>query len=59
MTAARRPGRVVLRPSERGALRLTAIVADDEAGAMGFWRAVGYQHQPQQARFVRHIDLAL
>jgi ribosomal protein S18 acetylase RimI-like enzyme len=44
---------------KRGALRLTAIVADDEAGAMGFWRAVGYQRQPQRARFVRHIDLAL
>jgi ribosomal protein S18 acetylase RimI-like enzyme len=44
---------------ERGAVRLTAIVADDEAGAMGFWGAVGYRRQPQRARFVRHIDLAL
>jgi ribosomal protein S18 acetylase RimI-like enzyme len=40
---------------ERGAVRLTAIVADDEAGAMAFWEAVGYQRQPQRARFVRHI----
>ncbi len=44
---------------KRGALRLTAIVADDEEGAMGFWGAVGYQRQPRRARFVRHIDLAL
>jgi hypothetical protein len=44
---------------ERGALRLTTIVADDEEGAMGFWRAVEYQRQPQRARFVRHTDLAL
>ena len=38
---------------ERGAVRLTAIVADDEAGAMGFWRAAGYEPQQHQARFVR------
>jgi ribosomal protein S18 acetylase RimI-like enzyme len=44
---------------ERGAVRLTAIVADDEAGAMGFWRAAGYERQQHRARFVRHIDLAL
>jgi ribosomal protein S18 acetylase RimI-like enzyme len=37
---------------ERGAVRLTAIVADDEAGAMGFWRAAGYGHQQHRARFV-------
>jgi ribosomal protein S18 acetylase RimI-like enzyme len=42
---------------ERGAMRLTAIVAYDEAGAMGFWRAVGYEHQPDRARFVRHVDV--
>jgi ribosomal protein S18 acetylase RimI-like enzyme len=41
---------------ERGAVRLTAIVADDEAGAMGFWRAAGYEHQQHRARFVRHFD---
>ncbi len=38
---------------ERGAVRLTAIVADDEAGAMAFWRATGYEHQQHRARFVR------
>jgi ribosomal protein S18 acetylase RimI-like enzyme len=38
---------------ERGAVRLTAIVADDEAGAMGFWRAAGYTRQRDRARFVR------
>jgi ribosomal protein S18 acetylase RimI-like enzyme len=41
---------------ERGAIRLTAIVADDEAGAMGFWRAAGYERQQHRARFVRHLD---
>jgi ribosomal protein S18 acetylase RimI-like enzyme len=41
---------------ERGAVRLTAIVADDEAGAMGFWRAAGYERQQHRARFVRHLD---
>lgn len=41
---------------ERGAVRLTAIVADDEAGAMAFWRAAGYEQQQHRARFVRHAD---
>ncbi len=44
---------------ERGAVRLTAIVAEDDTSAMEFWKAVGYQRQPQRARFVRHLDLAL
>jgi hypothetical protein len=44
---------------ERGAVRFTAIVADDEAGAMAFWRAAGYERQQHRARFVRHIDFAL
>ncbi|HWY90129.1 MAG TPA: GNAT family N-acetyltransferase [Solirubrobacteraceae bacterium] len=39
---------------ERGAIRLTAIVADDEAGAMDFWWAAGYERQQHRARFVRH-----
>jgi len=43
---------------ERGAVRLTAIVADDEAAAMDFWAAVGYQRQSRRARFVRHVDAA-
>jgi ribosomal protein S18 acetylase RimI-like enzyme len=38
---------------ERGAVRLTAIVAEDEEGAMAFWRAVGYERQRDRARFVR------
>jgi len=38
---------------ERGAIRLTAIVADDEDGAMSFWRAAGYERQEHRARFVR------
>jgi ribosomal protein S18 acetylase RimI-like enzyme len=41
---------------ERGAVRLTAIVADDEVGAMGFWQAAGYECQQHRARFVRHVD---
>ncbi len=41
---------------ERGAIRLTAIVADDEDGAMAFWRAAGYERQEHRARFVRHLD---
>ncbi len=42
---------------ERGAVRLTAIVAEDEAGAMSFWRAAGYERQQHRARFVRHFDV--
>ena len=41
---------------ERGAVRLTAIVADDHSGAMGFWQTTGYEHQQHRARFVRHSD---
>lgn len=43
---------------KRGAMRLTAIVADEEAGAMAFWRAAGYERQQHQARLVRHPDTA-
>lgn len=55
---------MLLREGERrlrecGAVRLTAIVAEDEEGAMAFWRAAGYERQQHRARFVRHIDLAL
>jgi ribosomal protein S18 acetylase RimI-like enzyme len=39
---------------ERGAVRLTAIVAEDDPTAMSFWRAAGYERQQHQARFVRH-----
>ena len=41
---------------ERGAVRLTAIVADDDPTAMSFWRAVGYEQQQHRARFVRYCD---
>jgi ribosomal protein S18 acetylase RimI-like enzyme len=43
------------RLQERGALRLTAIVADDEKLALDFWRAAGYERQPHRARFLRHL----
>jgi ribosomal protein S18 acetylase RimI-like enzyme len=41
---------------ERGAVRLTVIVADDDPTAMSFWQAAGYEHQQHRARFVRHSD---
>lgn len=40
----------------RGAVRLTAIVAEDNPAATGFWDAAGYRRQPQRARFVRHMQ---
>ncbi len=40
---------------ERGAVRLDAIVAADQATAMSFWRAAGYQHQNERSRFVRNV----
>jgi ribosomal protein S18 acetylase RimI-like enzyme len=43
------------RLGERGALRLTAIVADDEPLAPDFWRAAGYEQQPNRVRFLRHL----
>jgi ribosomal protein S18 acetylase RimI-like enzyme len=43
------------RLQERGALRLTAIVADDEQLALDFWRAAGYERQPHRVRFLRHL----
>jgi ribosomal protein S18 acetylase RimI-like enzyme len=38
-----------------GAVRLAAVVADQDPGALEFWRAAGYQRQPDRARFVRHL----
>lgn len=38
-----------------GAARFTAIVADDDAAAMGFWSAAGYDRQQRRARFVRNV----
>jgi ribosomal protein S18 acetylase RimI-like enzyme len=40
---------------ELGAGRLDAIVADDEAAAMGFWEALGYQRQRDRVRFVQNF----
>ena len=50
-TALLREGERRLR--ERGAVRLTAVVAEEDPAAMGFWRAAGYRHQRRRARFVR------
>jgi ribosomal protein S18 acetylase RimI-like enzyme len=41
---------------ERGAVRLTAIVADDDPAAIGFWQAAGYRRQTDRVRFVRLAD---
>jgi len=40
---------------ERGALRLDAIVARDDAAATGLWRALGFELQADRARFVRNL----
>ena len=37
-----------------GAVRLTAIVAEEEPGAAEFWAAVGYERQAATARFVHN-----
>jgi ribosomal protein S18 acetylase RimI-like enzyme len=47
----------LLREGERrlrglGAARLAAVVADEDAVAMAFWRAAGYRLQGDRARFV-------
>jgi ribosomal protein S18 acetylase RimI-like enzyme len=39
----------------RGALRLAAVVADDDPAAIGFWEATRYERQRHRARFVRVI----
>lgn len=40
---------------ERGAVRLDAIVASDDAAAMSFWRSAGYDYQSDRSRFVRNF----
>ena len=50
----------LLRHGERrlaalGALRLTAIVAEDDPSAFEFWVSAGYLRQANRARFVRHL----
>lgn len=52
-TALLREGERQLRA--RGAVRLTAIVADSDPMATGLWAAAGYAKQADRARFVRHI----
>jgi ribosomal protein S18 acetylase RimI-like enzyme len=39
----------------RGAERLTAIVADEDAGAHDFWLAAGYRCQAGRERFVHEL----
>lgn len=36
-----------------GAIRLTAIVASEQQGAMGLWEALGYERQADTSRFIR------
>jgi ribosomal protein S18 acetylase RimI-like enzyme len=52
-TALLREGERRLR--DRGAVRLSAIVTDDDLGAMNFWRSVGYERQSERVRFIRHV----
>jgi ribosomal protein S18 acetylase RimI-like enzyme len=53
-TALLREGERRLR--ERGAVRLTAIVAHDDRAAMGFWRRAGYEQQLERTRFIRPVE---
>ena len=39
----------------RGAVRIDAIVAEDDPAAVGFWSATGYARQHERARFVRNL----
>jgi len=39
----------------RGAVRLAAIVVDNDPAAIGFWQAAGYLRQQRRARFLRHV----
>jgi ribosomal protein S18 acetylase RimI-like enzyme len=41
---------------QRGAVRLTAIVADDDQLALDFWRSAGYARQPHRMRLLRHLS---
>jgi ribosomal protein S18 acetylase RimI-like enzyme len=38
-----------------GAARLSAIVADDDEGALSFWTAMGWHRQTARARFVTNL----
>jgi ribosomal protein S18 acetylase RimI-like enzyme len=43
------------RLAERGAPRITALVAREDADAVALWAAAGYAHDPTIARFVRSL----
>jgi ribosomal protein S18 acetylase RimI-like enzyme len=38
-----------------GAARMSAIVVDDDEGALAFWTAMGWQRQTARARFVKNL----
>jgi ribosomal protein S18 acetylase RimI-like enzyme len=40
---------------KRGAVRLSAIVAEPDAGAVAFWAAAGYEQQTERLRFVKNL----
>jgi ribosomal protein S18 acetylase RimI-like enzyme len=40
---------------QRGAIRIDAIVSDDDGAARRFWTAAGYQHHHGRSRFVRDL----
>ncbi len=44
------------RLSGRRAIRLTAVVAAEDPGALAFWSAAGYERQLDRTRFVRPVD---
>jgi ribosomal protein S18 acetylase RimI-like enzyme len=41
--------------SSHGARRITALVGDGEPPAESLWRAAGYDHDEQVARYVRNV----
>jgi ribosomal protein S18 acetylase RimI-like enzyme len=41
---------------ELGAVRMTAIVVDEDVEAAAFWRSVGYRRQEKRGRYIRMLD---
>ena len=39
----------------RGAVRVTALVGQDEQAAVALWRSAGYEHDAIHVRFVRDV----
>lgn len=39
-----------------GAVRMTAIVVDEDVEAAAFWRAIGYRRQEKRGRYIRMLD---